>query len=546
MIKSVKYNGIGISNGKISGKIKFWIPKEANVRPRGRISREAELSSFERAKKQALEEIKELEKRALLTIGQSEAEIFEIHAMLLNDEDYVESIIGEINGGKSAVEAVEQTSVSYGQMLASLGDEYLSGRQTDIKDISAQLIRILTGGVSEKQGEDAEPYILVASDLTPSQTVRLDTEMILGFVTFGGTPSSHTAILARAMGIPALVGTGAIDEACDGHLALLNAEKGTLVVSPTEAELEAFEKEKKEYNKIAKEHESYLRSVMNKPAVTRSGHKVMIYANIGDESEVASALSNGAEGIGLLRSEFLYLSKKDYPQEEELFEAYRDIAIKMQGKRVIVRTLDIGADKQISYFNIPKEENPAMGYRAIRICLDRRQIFKTQIRAILRASAYGRIALMLPMVVSASEVREAKTVIEECEKELSTQGERFDSKMELGIMIETPAAAIMGEELAALVDFFSVGTNDLTQYTLAADRQNPSVTKICEKNTEPVMRLIKMAADAIHQQGGWIGVCGEMAADLALTQRFVDMKIDELSVSAPYLLGVRGKVSECR
>ena len=289
-----------------------------------------------------------------------------------------------------------------------------------------------------------------------------------------------------------------------------------------------------------------MRSVMNKPAVTRGGHKVMIYANIGSEEEIASALSSGAEGIGLLRSEFLYLAKKDYPTEDELFKVYRDIAIKMQGKRVIVRTLDIGADKQIDYFNIPREENPALGYRAIRICLDRRELFKTQLRAILRASSYGMVAIMLPMIDSVYEVKESKAILEECKLELSTRGEEFDSKIELGIMIETPAAAIMSEELARYVDFFSVGTNDLTQYTLAADRQNPLVTEICEKNTEPVMRLIKMSSAAIHQRGGWIGVCGEMAADLSLTQRFVDMEIDELSVSVPYLLGVRGKVSECK
>lgn len=546
MKKSAKYTGTGISNGKVSGKIRIVDFYEVNEKRKTKFTREGELEQLEMARKQAIKEVKMLEKKALLTIGEGEAQIFGIHAMLLEDEDYIESIIGEINGGKSAAEAVEQTTKSYCQMLSSLDDEYLSARAADIKDISAQLLRILSGGVSEFNENDTEPYILASPDLTPSQTVRLDTEKILGFVTFGGTPSSHTAILARAMGIPALVGTGVIDKSCDGQQALLNAEKGTIVVSPTKEEIEAFEKERTEYNKIAKEHESYLRSVMNKPAVTRSGHKVMIYANIGNESEVAPALSNGAEGIGLLRSEFLYLAKKDYPKEQELFEAYRDIAIKMQGKRVIVRTLDIGADKQISYFDIPKEENPALGYRAIRICLDRKEIFKTQIRAILRASAYGRIALMLPMIVSTSEVREAKTIIEECKRELSTQGVAYDAKMELGIMIETPAAAIMSEELAALVDFFSVGTNDLTQYTLAADRQNPRLTEICEKNSEPIMRLIKMAADAIHSRGGWIGVCGEMAAELTLTQRFVDMKIDELSVSAPYLLGVRGKVSECK
>ena len=501
---------------------------------------------MDEARKTALREIKELEKKALLTLGEKEAQIFEIHAMLLEDEDYVASIIGEINGGKDACEAVKQTSQAYCDMLESLNDEYLSARKMDIKDISDQLIRILVGKVSINEEKDTEPYILVAKDLTPSQTVQLDKSRILGFVTFGGTPSSHTAILARAMGIPALVGTGEIDRVHGGELALLNAEKGTLVLSPGEEEIEEFEKERRAYNKIAKEHENYLRSVMNKPAVTMGGHRVMIYANIGADTEISSALSNGAEGIGLLRSEFLYLAKKDYPSEEELYKVYRDIAIKMQGKRVIVRTLDIGADKQIDYFNIPKEENPALGYRAIRICLDRRELFKTQLRAILRASSFGRVAIMLPMIDSLYEVKESRAIIEECKAELSTRGEKFDAKIEVGIMVETPAAAIMSEELAAFVDFFSVGTNDLTQYTLAADRQNPLVTKICEKNTEPVMRLIEMSADAIHQNGGWIGVCGEMAADLSLTQRFVNMKIDELSVSVPYLLGVRGKVSECR
>lgn len=545
-MKSEKYSGIGISDGKVSGRIRLLKDDEAKESPKGRKGRDEELLAFDRARHLALLETNELEKKALIRVGEAEAQIFEIHAMLLEDEDYIDTVIGKINGGKSAIEAVECASREYCQMLEALDDEYLSARTVDIKDISAQLIRILSGGVSEFGGNSGEPYILVASDLTPSQTVRLDADKILGFVTFGGTPSSHTAILARAMGIPAIVGTGAIDKLCDGELGLLNAEKGTLVVSPTKEEIEAFEKERCEYNKIAKEHESYLRSVMNKPAVTRGGHKIMIYANVGEKSEIASALSNGAEGIGLLRSEFLYLAKEDYPSEEELFESYRDVAVEMQGKRVIVRTLDIGADKQASYFNIPKEENPALGYRAIRICLDRRDVFKTQIRAILRASALGSVALMLPMVTSVGEVREAMAIIEECKRELSTQGAKYDAKIEIGIMIETPAAAIMSEELAPLVDFFSVGTNDLTQYTLAADRQNPRLARMCEENTEPVMRLIRMAADAIHQRGGWIGVCGEMAADLTLTQRFADMGIDELSVSAPYLLGVRGKVSECR
>ena len=546
MDKECRFNGTGISNGKVSGKIRFLDEKERLKTEDTVTDKNVELKRFKEAQKTAVSEVKELAEKTRLTLGQDEAEIFDIHAMLLQDEDFIEEIIKRIEGGEGAAKATELVAKAQADLLLSLNDEYLSARATDIKDISGQIIRILVGDVDENQRNDCEPYILVAPDLTPSQTVSLDKERILGFVTFGGTPSSHTAILARAMGIPALVGTGAIDKSLNGAFALLNAENGTLVVSPSKDEIAEFERKRGEYNKIAKEHESYLRSVMNKPAVTGSGHKVMVYANIGDESEVAPALSNGAEGIGLLRSEFLYISQNDYPGEEELFESYRDVAIKMQGKRVIVRTLDVGADKQIPYFNIPREENPALGYRGIRVCLDRIETFKSQLRAILRASYFGRVALMLPMIVSAEEIKRTKALLEECKRELSTRGEKFDSQIELGIMIETPASAVMSEELAPLVDFFSVGTNDLAQYTLAADRQNAMVSKICEKNVEPVMRLIKMSADAIHQKGGWIGVCGEMAADLSLTQRFVDMEIDELSVSVPYLLGVRGKISECR
>ena len=544
--ESRTYKGVGISCGKVSGKIKFFKGERAGSFDKRTGNIEAELKRLENARVLARAQAKELEKRARDSIGEAEAQIFEIHAMLLEDEDYFETVVSEIKKGYAAEVGVRQASEKYSAMLESLGDEYLSARSADIKDISSQLISILMGDVDEKEEIPNQPYILVASDLTPSQTVRLDQTKILAFVTFGGTPSSHTAILARSMGIPALVGVGVIDKACEGKTALLNAEAGTLIVSPTEKEMEAFERERESYNKIAMEHQMYLRSVMNKPAVTRSGHRIMIYANIGSEDEVAPAISNGAEGIGLLRSEFLYLSRESYPVEEELFATYRDIAIRMQGKRVIVRTLDVGADKQIPYLEIPNEENPALGYRAIRVCLDRKELFKTQLRAILRASAYGRIAIMLPMVVSVDEVRRAKEILDECKQELLTQGLMFDTKIEVGIMIETPASAIMSEELAREVSFFSVGTNDLTQYTLAADRQNPNVTEICEKNSEPVMRLIKMATDAIHKVGGWIGVCGEMAADLDLTERFASIGVDELSVSVPYLLGVRGKVSECR
>lgn len=540
------YKGVGISNGKVKGKIKFYSSAIGEKRKKGATNPKNELNRLDKARKEVLASIKESEKRAKKLLGREEAQIFEIHAMLLDDEDLNASIIEEIKSGKGAEEAIEKTRDDFVKMLSALDDEYLSARGSDIKDISNQLISALTGGVSEFDGSNNEEYILVAEDLTPSETVRLDGSKILGFVTFGGTPSSHTAILARSMGIPALVGVGNLSKELEGKVGLLNAESGTLTVEPTEVQEREFEKERAAYNKIAKEHEIYLRSVMNKPAVTRGGHKIMIYANIGGENEVGAAISNGCEGIGLLRSEFLYLSRADYPDEEELFSAYRDIAVKMQGKRVIIRTLDIGADKQAPYFAIPREENPALGYRAIRICLDRQELFKTQLRAILRASSFGQVALMLPMVVSCQEVKESLRILEECKGELLTQGVPFDSKIEVGIMIETPAAALMAEELAKKVDFFSVGTNDLTQYTLAADRQNPRVTHICEENTEPVLRLIKMAAEAIHNEGGWIGVCGEMAADLGLTQRLADLGIDELSVSVPYLLGVRGKVSECR
>lgn len=546
MTKSVRFDGIGITNGKVSGKIKIFRSYEGENKGACVGSIEDERQRLELARKSAIKETKALEEKALKVLGEKEAQIFEIHGMLLEDEDFLDAVYSEIDKGKSAQEAVTLTAKSYGEMLKALDDEYLSARCADINDIASQLIRFLTGDVDENEENDTEPYILVASDLTPSETVKLEASKILGFVTFGGTPSSHTAILARAMGIPALVGTGTIGEIYEGKYALLNAERGELIINPTKEQKSEFEKEQSAYNKIAKEHEMYLRSVMKKPAVTRSGHKIMIYANIGSDSEVASAISNGAEGIGLLRSEFLYLSRDKYPSEEELFSVYRDIAIKMQGKRVIIRTLDIGADKQIPYFSLPKEENPALGYRAIRICLDRQELFKTQLRAILRASAYGRVSVMLPMIISLEEIKEAKMLLDECMTELSTRGEGYDSKIELGIMIETPSSAIMSDTLAREVDFFSVGTNDLTQYTLAVDRQNPKVTHLCESNIEPVMRLIKMASEAIHHQGGWIGVCGEMAADLSLTQKFVDIGVDELSVSVPYLLGVRGKVSECK
>lgn len=544
--KSIILQGIGITNMRVSGRLHFLKNQGTTKKRKSTYNVGTELLRFEDAKKNALEKVWEIEKRAKEIIGGSEAQIFEIHAMLLEDEDLNDSIIDEIKKGKSAEEAIELASSKYARTLIDIGDEYLSGRASDIKDVANQLIKALDKNENSNKEVKDSPYILVAEDLTPSETVLLDKSKILAIVTFGGTPSSHTAILARSMGIPALVGTGKISQDYEGHLALLDAVEGSLIIDPTNTQAQNFEKSRAKENKIATEHERYLRSLINKPAVTRSGHKVMIYANIGNENEISGALSNGAEGIGLFRSEMMYLERSSYPTEDELFNLYRDVAIKMGGRRVIIRTLDVGADKQIEYLNIPREENPALGFRGVRVCLERKDVFKAQIRAILRASYYGRVSIMLPMVVSEKEILASMTIIEECKEELSQRKLPFDSKIELGIMIETPASAIMSDKLARLVDFFSVGTNDLCQYTLAVDRQNSKVAFLCEENTEAVLRLIKMSAKAIHENGGWIGVCGEMAADLSLTEELVKIGIDELSVSPPYLLGVRGKVSECR
>ena len=543
--EKIFFKGIGVTNKKTSGIIRLFEDKE-NVAssPQILLTKEKEKARFQNAVSKAVEATENIAKKARETLGESEAQIFEIHAMLLQDEDFLEGVLLEIEDGKSAEEATIKSGEKYSQLIMALGDEYLSARALDIKDICSTIIDFLTKKKEENVKEE-EPYILFAKDLTPSQTVKLDKSRILGFVTSYGTPSSHTSILARAMGIPAIVGVGEIKGDINGKMALLDGGKGTLVINPSRNEKESFLKEMQYEDKIAIEHDKYIRSLLNTPAVTRGGQRIMIYANIGDSSEVDGALLNGAEGIGLLRSEFLYLSRSTYPSEEELFSAYHKIVSKMQGKRVIIRTLDIGADKRVSYFNLDSEENPALGYRGIRLCLDRKEIFKVQIRAILRASAYGRIGIMLPMISTLGEVKRAKELIKEAKDELRDGGIAFDEKIELGIMIETPASAIISDLLAPLVSFFSVGTNDLTQYTMAVDRQNSKVASICEEN-EAVLRLIKMATDSIHNEGGWIGICGEMAADLSLTQSLINIGVDELSVSAPYLLGVRGKVCDSK
>ena len=541
-------NGVGVGTRRVSGRLKFFFRGELSQPHKTNISHDGaqEWSRLQTAIRKTAEKIKALYERALSSVGEDAAQIFEIHGMLLEDEDFLDALREETERGSCAEDAVEGATQRFSEMLSELGDDYLSARAADMRDVAHQLQQSLSGNENNEHDREKTPFILVADDLSPSETVMLEKSLILGFVTFRGTPNSHTAILARAMGIPALVSVGAINPLYDGSPALLDAAEGTLTLSPTEEQTSVFADKQKKDDRIAEEHDRYLRSLMNKPAVTRGGHRMLIYANIGNVEEVDAALSNGADGIGLLRSEFLYLGTDDYPTEETLFRAYSDIAVRMQGKRTVIRTLDIGADKRIPYFGLPEEENPALGFRAIRICLAREDLFKTQLRAILRATAHGRLSIMLPMIVSVDEVRQSKRILEECMQELRRENKRFDPKPEFGIMIETPASVIMCEELASEVDFFSVGTNDLMQYTLAADRQNPALARLCEENTEPILRMIATAADAIHRFGGWIGICGELAAELHLTQRFADMQIDELSVSVPYLLGVRGKVTECR
>lgn len=539
------FSGTGVGAKKTSGIIRFYKGTDEQENGINRFTTyENELKRLHNSILEVRAAIEKMREKAKREIGENEAKIFEIHLMLLEDEDLIEATELEISHGMCAENAVLESSKKYSNMLISLNDEYLSERARDINDIASQLINSLKGK-EIKQEATTTQYILVAEDLTPSQAVMLEKDMILGFVTFFGTPSSHTAILARAMGIPALVGVGEIDLSYDGQYCLLDSEKGELIIEPTENEIKLFKERQNEENRIAKEHESYLKTLINRPAISKNGHRVLIYANIGSEKEAEGALLNGAEGIGLLRSEMMYLSLDRYPTEDEMYYAYKEAVTEMKGRRVIIRTLDIGADKQIPYFNIPREENPSLGYRGVRICLDRTDVFKTQIRAILRASAHGRVSMMLPMIVSENEVIRSRELLEECKNELFEENYAFDSKIEVGIMIETPASAIMSDVLAKYVDFFSVGTNDLTQYTLAVDRQNQRVSHIADENREPILRLIEYAAEQIHKNGGWIGICGELGADLTLTQRFVDMKIDELSVSSPYLLGVRKRVGEC-
>jgi len=543
------FRGIGIGERRAYGPLVFFDRHRNTPTPTKGSGQgvEAETSRLSSAVDTVKAHLLELARVTRETIGNTEAEIFEVHKLFLEDADLADLIQTELCTGASAEAAVEHSFDSYAKNLRALGDPYLSERARDLEDLCAQILCALSGKTAASfQAKEGQAFLLVADDLLPSETVTLDRTRILGFVMMGGSPNSHTAILARAMGIPALVGVEALDRKFNGADALLDARAGTLCLYPDKEAIENALAEQRTADSLMEKQKTQILRRAGCPAKTKSGREVLVYANVGDVHEAEAAMENGADGIGLLRSELLYLSKDRYPTERELTECYSEIAARMKEKRIVIRTLDIGADKQASYFSLPREENPALGFRGVRVCLARREVFKTQLRAILRASAGARIAMMLPMIVSVEEVQQVKDLLVECMRELDGEGVAYDPKIEFGVMIETPAAAMMSRELSREVDFFSVGTNDLTQYTLAADRQNPLVAYVCDRNREPILRLIERATEAIHERGGWIGICGELAADTDLTQRFVDMGIDELSVSVPHLLSLRQRIFECK
>ena len=528
--------GKGVSKGVAAGPISFY-RRASGVIPRHEVSdTAAELERFRAARETAKEQLAKLYDKALAEAGEDAAMLFEAHQMMLDDLDFVESIEGMIENDRvNAEAAVSDTGVQFAEMFAAMDDSYMQARAADIRDISARVIGILTGEGESGIVSDV-PCIVAADDLAPSETVQLDKALILGFITAGGSANSHTAILARTMGIPAIIGAGdALQPEMEGKYAIIDGQTGEAVIEPDDAERERLLK-KQAKEKALKE---LLDQLKGKPNVTKDGRNVMVYCNIGSPADIDAVLQNDGGGIGLFRSEFLYLQGSDYPTEDEQFKAYKTVAERMGGRRVIIRTLDIGADKQADYFHLDKEENPAMGLRAIRICLTRPEVFRTQLRALYRASAYGKIAIMFPMITSVWEVQEIKRICRNIRAELAEEGVPMADKVELGIMIETPAAVMMSAELAREVDFFSVGTNDLTQYTLAVDRQGVGLDRFFDAHHPAVLRMLRMAAENAHKAGIWIGICGELGADAELIETFLSMGIDELSVSPSAVLPLR-------
>lgn len=533
---NMKLEGRSVFSGIAIGKCKIFGKKDQVVKRSKVTDTDLEIKRFTQAKEQAKSQLAALYEKALKEVGEANAAIFEVHQMMLDDLDYVESITNMISSqGINAEYAVATTGDNFAEMFAAMDDDYMRERAADVKDISNRVIHILQGG-SEQAGLGDQPVIILADDLAPSETVQLDKSKVLSFVTRHGSTNSHTAILARTMNIPALIGVDYPEDA-EGHMAVVDGRNSVFLLDPTEEELTKYEALRREEVEKAR----LLQELKGKENVTKAGRKIALYANIGGVGDVASVLANDAGGIGLFRSEFLYLETEDYPSEEQQFKAYRTVAENMAGKKVIIRTLDIGADKQVDYFGLEHEENPAMGYRAIRICLDRKEIFKTQLRAIYRASYYGNISIMFPMIISVDEVKAAKEMCATVQEELKSEGIPY-GKVELGIMIETPAAVMISDLLAKKVDFFSVGTNDLTQYTLAIDRQNPKLDNIYDAHHLAILRMLQMIIDNGHKEGCWVGICGELGADVTLTDTFIKMGIDELSVSPSMILKVREQI----
>ena len=531
--------GKGVSKGVAAGPISFYRRPSGEIPRRSVTDTAAELARFHDACETAKEQLGVLHDKALAEAGEDAAMLFEAHQMMLDDLDFVESIEGLIENDRlNAEAAVSDTGAQFAEMFAAMDDSYMQARAADIRDISARVIGILTGEGESGIVSDV-PCIVAADDLAPSETVQLDKSLILGFITAGGSANSHTAILARTMGIPAISGAGdALQAEMEGKYAIIDGQTGEVVIEPDDAEREHLLK-KQAKEKALKE---LLDQLKGKPNVTKDGRNVMVYCNIGSPADIDAVLQNDGGGIGLFRSEFLYLQGSDYPTEDEQFEAYKTVAERMGGRRVIIRTLDIGADKQADYFHLDKEENPAMGLRAIRICLTRPEVFRTQLRALYRASAYGKIAIMFPMITSVWEVQEIKRICRNIRAELAEEGVPMADKVELGIMIETPAAVMMSAELAREVDFFSVGTNDLTQYTLAVDRQGVGLDRFFDAHHPAVLRMLRMTAENAHRAGIWIGICGELGADAELTETFLSMGIDELSVSPSAVLPLRSAI----
>ena len=537
----ITLEGKSVFGGVAIGKIQFYKRNEITIKRTRVEDVEAEVERFQNAKAKTLELLKGLYEKALEDVGEANAMIFEAHQLMLEDPDYVESIENIIRTQDVNAEyAIGATADNFAAIFEAMDDAYMQGRAADVRDVSERLLQALSSQNETVMVMD-EPVIIAADDLVPSETVQLDKEKVLSFVTMYGSANSHTAILARTMNIPAVIGLGeALKEEYDGKVAIVDGVDGKVYIDPDEETMASMQKKQKK----DQEQKELLNQLKGKENVTKSGQKVNVYANIGNLADVGAVLKNDAGGIGLFRSEFLYLESDTYPTEEQQFAVYKKVAETMAGKKVIIRTLDIGADKQVDYFKLDKEDNPALGYRAIRICLTRPEIFKTQLRALYRASAYGQISIMFPMIISVAEVKKIKDIVEEVKAELRAEGAAFREDVELGIMIETPAAVMVSRELAKEVDFFSVGTNDLTQYTLAIDRQNQKLEDFYDSHHPAVLAMIRMAAESAHAEGKWIGICGELGADVTLTETFLKMGIDELSVAPGMILKVRQKIRE--